>query len=305
MLACHPLDILECGIGRTSPEIPFSAFLMTAVAISFLPARSTFSSFASGLVLGLSHFLRACSFIYWPVVCVLPYFVPTVFPRGRALRLCTVSTIGLAIPLLWLSACNYRFQGEFSPSYQEARGYVFYLGAIPFPRGYVNKGYLLRHVEAADAVMERWEKERPGETVPWGDVQIQKLAQKMAIANISAEPNKFLWRVITEKWPFFWIHGLGRPLSVYAADGLILGLAVGLLRILTSRPNPEELLGLSICVGSLFLCLALHTVVDAYSRYHQYLYPLIVIVVARAIAGSQPQLENNIRFTESAGASTR
>ncbi len=293
LMAVFPSHVIFCNELLT--EIPFTFFMIFALfwlvrfgVMSSLPQywisrRWILDISLCGINLGICHWIRPLAVLVW-MVAVVWLLIIVNRKAGLSLRRSLTAIVVLSAifysSILWLMLVNYKFQGVFSPSYMEGRGYIFFAGTREQGRG-SDYDHMDRCRDTNKMMYEELSKNYSGPMDPWGHEDVQGFLKKEAWRRIFDSPVKFFSRAATEKMCQLWTKAIrgnnpGEILNSVLISFTVLS-AISLFFVCGVEDRFAWLLLLALIIVT--ACSACHFFLDSFERYRFYCIPWQIIVI--------------------------
>lgn len=239
-----------------------------------------------GIATAAAHWIRPASLTYWfAVILFMILLIEKNIKLHKILKSGTIYSAVFFIGISWLIWCNWLTQGSFSPSYMEARGYIFFQGVIPYELGHQTKGDLNRFTANTSFVQEKLNKEFGVDSpLAFGHKKKQDFVFSLGIKHIKDNPLEFIGHATLHKWARLWLSENQSPsflswLSLRQSEALLVFTFCGLLSILIQAWRgyriPEIITFAVLLVSATAM---LHWILDSFDRYALFCYPWMLLI---------------------------
>ena len=300
LLAVYPSHVILCRELMT--ETPFTFFMVFALfwlirfgVMSSLPQywisrRWILDVFLCGINLGICHWIRPLAVLVWMVAIV--WLIIIVNRKvGLSLRRSLIAIVVLSVifysSILWLMVANYRFQGEFSPSYMEGRGVILLAGTLKQKRG-TGLNNMDHFKELGKLQNEELSKKNALPISMYGHKEVQNILAKAAWRRILDSPVEFLTMAATEKMCKLWTPPImgDNPVKILNSvffpgeilnSFLISFTVLSALSLFVCGVEDRRAMLLLLALMLVTACSACHFMFEAFARYRFYCAPWLII----------------------------
>jgi hypothetical protein len=302
LLAVFPSHVILCRVLIT--ESTFTFFMVFALfwlirfgVMSSLPQywisrRWILDISLCGINLGICHWLRPLAVLVW-LVAIVWLIIIVNRKMGLSLRRSLIAIVVLSVifysSIVWLMLANYRFQGEFSPSYMEGRGLVFLAGTLKQQRGDTLNN-MDRFEEIGKLQSEELSRKNVLPISMYGHKEVQGILAKAAWRRILDSPVEFLSMAATEKMCKLWTPPImgDNPVKILNSvffPGAILNsflisfTALSALSLFVCGIEDRRAMLLVLALMLVTACSACHFMFDSMARYRFYCAPWLIIFI--------------------------